>query len=620
MAGRLDDALVCYKRVLSISPHFAEAHNNFGVALALLGRIDEAVAHYERAVALKPDYADAHSNMGAALVAQGRVADALTHCERALALSPKHADVHCNLGVALAAMGRVNDAISHYRRALALSPEHIKAHCNLGVALAIQGKIEDAIQHYERALVLKPDYAEAHNNLGTALAVQGRTEAAVAHYRRSLALCPNQVGVLYNLGTSLTALGDFSEGIASFERALALDPGRADVHNNWASALKHLGRFDDAMMHYEQSVALRPDDAKTLYNRVELKKFRWGDADLEALEGLARRGDFSVDDQIYIHFALGKALEDIGDFERSFEHLRKGNDLKRDRIYYNDGDVKNLFARVADVFNERLLSNFHGQGDPSNAPIFVLGMARSGSTLVEQILASHPQILGAGELTFLETQARTLFNVCDQRAQCPGNSPPLDVATLRNLGQSYLSRLPALEGSQIRIVDKLPGNFIWVGAIRLMMPNARIIHTMRDPIDTCVSCYSKLFESGHNYSHNLEELGRFYRYYRELMMHWRCVLPRDAMLEVSYEDVVDDLEGQARRLIDYCGLPWDDRCVSFNRTVRPIKTASAVQVRQPLFRSSLQRWRNYEAGIAPLIHELHEFITPPAKSRTSTTA
>ena len=303
------------------------------------------------------------------------------------------------------------------------------------------------------------------------------------------------------------------------------------------------------------------------------------------LEALAASDDLPADQALYIHFALAKALDDVRDYGRAFEHLRQGNALKRERIDYDETGTLKLFEHISAVFDRGLFDRFQGQGDPSSVPVFVLGMPRSGSTLIEQILASHPQIHAAGELTILENS-------------------PMDVTAFRRLGQSYLSQLPKVPDEKIRIVDKLPGNFLRIGLIRLMLPNARIIHTMRDPIDTCLSCYSKLFNTGLPFTYDLAELGRYYRAYSELMAHWRSVLPPGAMLDVSYEDVVDDLEGQARRLIDYCGLPWDDRCIDFHRSNRPVRTASAVQVRQPLFRSSLQRWRNYESGLAPLLDEL----------------
>jgi hypothetical protein len=229
-------------------------------------------------------------------------------------------------------------------------------------------------------------------------------------------------------------------------------------------------------------------------------------------------------------------------------------------------------------------------------------MPRSGSTLIEQILASHPRIHGAGELPDLQEAAKKVLNAA--AARFPEYAATLDGATARRIGETYLAGLPPAAAAEIRTVDKLPDNFRRIGMIRLILPNARIIHTVRDPIDTCVSCYAKLFESGQHFTYDLAELGRYYRGYRKLMGHWRSVLPGDAMLDVVYEDLVDNLEGHARRLIEYCGLPWDERCLSFHRTERPVRTASAVQVRQPIFRSSVQRWRKYEAWLGPLLTEL----------------
>lgn len=442
---------------------------------------------------------------------------------------------HINLGAALAAKGRIADAIGHYEHALVFQPGHAGAHYNLGIALGSQGRVDEAVWHYQRAVAIRPDYADAHNNLGVAFAAQGKSEDAAAYYRK----------------------------------ALAANPDHAEAHNNLANIFREQGNFDQAMAHYDQAISIQPDNAEAHYHRTEIKTFHPGDEDLTALESLARRNDLPAEKAPFIHFALAKALEDIGDFAQSFEHLRKGNDAKRWQIHYDEPAVIRNFQRIA---SER----FEATSDPSTVPIFVLGMPRSGSTLIEQILASHPQIQGAGELQ---------------------SQWGLD-------GQRYLAGLPALAEGQVRIVDKLPENFLRIGLIRRMLPNAKIIHSVRDPIDTCVSCYSKLFTTGQHFSYDMAELGRYYRLYAKLMAHWRSVLPPDAMLDVAYEDVVDDLEGQARRMIDYCGLPWDDRCLGFHKTVRPVKTASAVQVRKPLFRSSLQRWRRFEAPIGPLLQAL----------------
>jgi tetratricopeptide (TPR) repeat protein len=514
----------------------------------MAGRIGDAVARYKHALFLQPDYADGHNNLGVALAAQGRIDDAVARDRLALSLRPDNAAAHGNLGVALAAQGRIADAIAHYERALLLDPGHAGIHYNLGIALAAQGRIAEAVAHYRRAVALDPNYADAHNNLGNLLEAQDNSVEAMAHYGR----------------------------------AIAINPRHAEAHNNVGNVFRENGKFDDAMAHYGRAIAIAPANAEAHFHRAEIKTFHRGDTDLAVLEALAGRDDLPANKVPFVHFALAKALEDCGDYGRAFEHLRKGNTMKRRQIHYDEPAVARNFRRIT---GERL----EGEGDPSSVPIFVLGMPRSGSTLIEQILASHPQIQGAGELP----------------AVWDTGAPP-DGSALRRMARSYIAGLPSLAEGKIRIVDKLPENFLRIGLIRLILPNARIIHTMRDPIDTCVSCYSKLFTSGQHFSYDLGELGRYYHRYRDLMTHWRSVLAPEAMLDVAYEDLVDDLEGQARRMIDYCGLPWDDRCLSFHRTIRPVKTASAVQVRQPLFRSSLQRWRNYEAGLGPLLKELED--------------
>ena len=537
----------------------------------LAGRIEDAVARYHRVLFLKPDYAEAHNNLGAALAAQGRVEDAVARYKCALALKPDSVDAHNNLGVALAAQGRIGDAMAHYERALALNPRHAGVHHNLGLALAAQGRWDEAVAHYKRAVFLKPDYADAHNNLGIALATQGNPDDAMAHYGR----------------------------------AIGINPNHAEAHNNMGNIFREQGQFDDAMAHYGRVIAIRPAMVEAHYHRAEIRIFRRGDADLAAIETLADRDDLPANKAPFVHFALAKAFEDAGDDARAFEHLRKGNASKRSQIEYDEPRVADMFRRISTAFDKRLFERieFDGPeaaGDPSSVPIFVVGMPRSGSTLIEQILASHPQIHGAGELGNLEKAARVVpFPEC---------IPALDALTLRRIGQAYLASLPAPGEGKVRIVDKLPDNFLRIGLIRLILPNAKIIHTVRNAADTCVSCYSKLFTSGQHFSYEMGELGRYYRHYSELMTHWGSVLPPGAMLDVAYEDVVDDLEGQARRLIAYCGLRWDDRCVSFHKTRRPVRTASAVQVRRPLFRSSLQRWRKYEAGISPLRQALGDMF------------
>jgi len=537
----------------------------------LAGRLDEAIAQYTVALSLCPDYARAHNNLGVALVAMGRIADAIVHYEQALTLDPDDVNAHNNLGIALAAQGRVADAISHHERALALNPGDAAAHYNLGLAYAALDRIAEAVASYQRAVTLRPGFAEAHNNLANLFAADGDPAAAIPHYRR----------------------------------AIAIRPDHADAHNNLGNTLRDRGEFRDARVHYDRAIAIRPDHAEAHFHRAQLKTFRLGDADLSALQSMAARDDLPATKVPFVHFALAKALEDCGDYARAFRHLRRGNDAKRRQIHYSETSVAELFERIRSVFDRRLLERSAGTGHSSSSPIFILGMPRSGSTLIEQILASHPDIHGAGERTDLQKAVPPQFPEC---------VTALDAAALHRIAENYLTSMPALSDGKIRIVNKLPDNFMLIGLIRLILPNARIIHSVRNPIDTCVSCYSQLFASGQHFSYDLAELGRYYRRYNELMTHWRAILPPDSMLDVTYENVVDDLEGESRRLIDYCGLAWDDRCLSFHKTNRVVQTASAVQVRQPLYRDSPERWRRFEAGLGPLLQELGGLIPAPPRT------
>lgn len=637
-SGRLEEAAADYKRVIALKPQYAEAHNNLGIVLVAQRRIAEAIARYRQALLLSPDNPSIHNNLGLALAADGSIDEAAAQYERALMLNPASAETHYNLGLALAAKGAFDDAVEHYERALAIQPGNAAVHFNLGIALAAKGRITDAAGHYQVTLSLDPDHAEAHNNLGFILNEQGRREAAVEHLKRALILRPIDITIRNNLALALTAQGSYGEAIlqlreglllhpehavthsnlgftlaaqgrideavASYQRALAFDPDRAEAHNNLGNIFKSQGRFENALEHFGCAIAINPDYAEAHFNRAEVKTFRQGESEIASIEGLAGRRDLSARQKMYINFAAAKALEDSGDHARAFEYMREGNALKRQQSGYDESNVLRLFERVSAVFGKGLLERLEGQGDSSSVPVFVVGMPRSGSTLIEQILASHPLIHGAGELADLDRIAHGLRDEDGRPVPYPERVPDLDGEGLRKLARSYLAGLPAADG-KVRITDKAPGNFLNIGFIRLILPNARIIHTVRSPVDTCISCYSKLFASGNDYSFDLAELGRYFRGYSELMRHWRTVLPQDAMLDVRYEEVVDDFEGQARRLINYCGLPWDDRCISFHETSRPVNTASAVQVRAPIFRSSLQRWRRYEAALLePLMNAL----------------
>jgi tetratricopeptide (TPR) repeat protein len=602
--GRFDEAADFFRRALKVERKSADALLHLGVALTGSKRFDEAIRHYEKALALQPSFPEAHNNLGYTLQQLGRSEAAVAHYEQALALRPGYAEAWNNLGLALHALGRAQDALVPYEKAIALAPHYLEARNNLGGALRALGRYEEAAEQYNKVVAANPRHAEAHNNLGIALWELGREDDAVAHYRHALAADPDHAEAHSNLGKSLQMLGRSDEAIAHMQRAVASKPGDATLHGNLGSALRAAGKLKEAVAAFEASIALAPRGAGHYWNFANARRFAADDRHVAAMIELARdEASLSADERIDLHFALGKVLADVGDHRGSFQHLLKGNALRRQQTDYDEAAALGRLARIRAVFSAELFQRKLGLGDPSRTPIFILGMPRSGTTLIEQILASHPQVFGAGELRYMAAVAGDIRGAND--AAFPEAVPDLTGEALRDLGANYLRAIRPLAPDAGMITDKMPGNFSHVGLIRLALPNARIIHASRDLRDVALSCFSLLFSRGHDFSYDLAELGRFCRAYQELMDHWEQALPEGVMLKVQYEDLVGDLEGHARHIVTHCGLPWDDACLRFHETERPVLTASATQVRRPLYQSSVGRWRAHEAELRPLLQALN---------------
>ena len=369
--------------------------------------------------------------------------------------------------------------------------------------------------------------------------------------------------------------------------------------------MKELGHLDRARAAFLKTIDINSKSASAYLNLADSKKFVPGDPHLAAMQKLAVEPEGLSDaDRVQLDFALGKAYADLKDHRRSFEHLLAANAGKRAMISYDEQAALMEFDRIERTFTRELIATKSGRGDASPRPIFILGMPRSGTTLVEQILASHPMVHGAGELETLSEIALVLRGPDGRTISYPEFVPTLDGSALMGIGARYLAAVNERAPKGERVTDKMPANYYFVGLIHLALPNAKIIHTIRNPVDTCLSCFSKLFTKGQNHTYDLGELGRYYKRYEQLMAHWRHVLPPGRILDVRYEDVVEDLEMQARRILFHCGLGWDDRCLSFHETDRPVRTASAWQVRQPIYGSAVGRWRDYEEFLDPLLAAL----------------
>ncbi|HEY2534178.1 MAG TPA: tetratricopeptide repeat protein [Xanthobacteraceae bacterium] len=605
LAGHLDEALAAGRRALEINSEYPGALNNLGIALFDQGRFEDALAHYDRAIALQDDFAQAHSNRGNVLQRLRRFAEAEGAYRRAIALQPGFAEAWNNLGTCLRGLKRLEEAGTVYRKALELNSNNAARLANRARAVKNLGRLDEAASLARRALVIAQRRDKFHVSYASVLLDQKKVDEAAVAVEQALALNPNNHDAVNLLGCVAQERGDLDAALASYRRALTLKPDLVDAHNNMGNVLKELGRLREAQDAYLEALRFDPSVTNVYLNLADLKKFAPGDPHLDALEALAAKTEgLSKTDRMQLDFVLGKAYADGKNYSRSFKHLVAGNAAKRATIAYDEIAVFNLFDRIEAVFTRELIEKKSGGGDPARMPIFVIGMPRSGTTLIEQIIASHPMVLGAGELQTLNDVVLAVRGPGDNVISYPDFVSALDAAALQRIGAAYVAAVRKLAPPSDYVTDKMPSNYYFAGLIRLALPNAKIVHTMRDPVDTCVSCFSKLFSAEQNHTYDLGELGRYYKRYERLMAHWRRVLPAGSILDVRYEDVVADLEALARRIIAYCGLPWHDNCVAFHKTDRPVRTASATQVRQPIYNNAIGRWRVYEQHLGPLLDAL----------------
>ena len=616
--GRAEAAIPLLRQALTLNSQIAEVHNNLGVALQALGRYEEAVSCYEQALAITPRYAMAHSNLGATLAALGRHDAAISRFDQALVIEPGNAEVLRALGLQYVFLGRHSDAFAYFSKAVAARPDFAEAKLNLGNTLLALQRPSEALDIYKEALTLQPRSVLTLLLLGDVLKVLNRPEEAIAHFEQALLLEPDCIEAQMKLGNLQQLLGRHRGAIAAYQRAIAIMPNDAQAYDALGFALAEFGDGAGARRAFEAALRLEPRRTKSYYGLVSAGKLTHADPHLGAMKHLALElQSLSSTERMFLHFALGKALADAGDQPQSFAQIVQANALRRSQIEYDEAAVLALFERIRAVFTAELMRSKSTLGHPSRKPIFILGMARSGSTLVEQLLASHPQVFAAGERQDLTEAATEVLRSRPGNSAFPEFVPELTQELLQEIGAAYLGRLeaaerlsgaPRAENDRERrraeyITDKLPANFVLVGLIHLVLPNARIIHTARDPVDTCLSCFSTLF-TDQPHTNELGELGRYYRGYASLMAHWRQVLPAGAFLDVQYEQLVGNFESEARRIIAYCGLDWHEACLNFHRTERPIRTASMAQARQPIYQTSIGRYRPDAAQLRPLMSAL----------------
>jgi tetratricopeptide (TPR) repeat protein len=448
-----------------------------------------------------------------------------------------------------------------------------------------------AIDHGRRAIELDPQLPEAYLHLGNALLAINDMHPAEAAYRAGLEVAPEHAPLHIAHAMAQRALGRVDEAAASTRRALAIRPDAPDGVALLGSLAIDRGQFEEAETLLKKALAMRPDLPEALIGLTGVRKMTAADAPWrDAAERVLAAG-VPVAHAIGLHHALAKYCDDVGDFDAAFEYHRRGHELaRRSRPTYDRAATTARLTRTLSAFDRQALEALRPTGIASERPVFVFGMPRSGTTLAEQILASHPEVHGAGEVLFWQYGA-------DAELAAP---PEQRAATIAGLGRRYLGLFEALPATATRVIDKLPSNFKNLGLIHAALPGARFIHFERHPLDTCLSIYFQGFSAAHAYATDLGDLGHYYREYRRLMAHWRTTLPPQTLLEVRYESLVDDPETWSRRMLEHIGLPWDPRCLEFHRTERPVLTASNWQVRQPISKGSIGRWRRYERFLGPL--------------------
>jgi len=657
--GNSKEAVVELKRAIKINAQAPSYHANLGEILRQAGRADEAAEALEAAIKLDPNNAQALNNLGIIQYEKRAFPKAVDFYKRALALNPNMPEALNNLGNASRMVGDIDGALHAYQEALTLRAVYPEVYNNLGTLLQQDRRLEEAEHALRKAIQQNPQYVEAHNNLAQLLFNQKNEVEALRILGDALKFAPKNVQTLLltskiqlrrnNLPAAeqatrlalkeepenpeaLTLLGQilhetdrYDEALEVLDRALKKAPENPEALNFYGVALKSVGRLDEAREYILKALKLNDGMYGAYANLNDLVDFSEGVGEelfnrMDAIFESVKNPE--ADQFLALHFAYAKALDDRGQHEKALDHYITGGRMKRAQLDYKESDTHGFFDAIKAAFPKEVFENRKFAGLDDDRPVFIVGMPRSGSTLVEQILSSHPDVYGAGEVKYLARALGQLRDRFPSLPKYPEMVAKITPAQLDITAKNYQQAIQQGAGDAKRITDKLLTNYFFLGLINLLFPKAKVIHTRRDPVDTCLSGFTKLFKDDMPHSYDLGELGRYYGKYLEVMEHWEKVLPEGFMTTVLYEDVVADTEKEAKRLIKFLGLPWNDKCVDFHKSDRPVKTASVAQVRKPIYKTSVQRWKKYGPGLQPLVDaiggkpEKAEKPAPKSKGKT----
>ena len=635
-SGKGEEGIETLRRAVKLAPHAASIHANLGEVLRQNGELDEGAKALERSIELDPDNAQALNNLGIVHYERKRFREAVDYYRRALTIRPDMAEAQNNLGNALRLTGDNDGAMHAYQEALTHRERYPEAYNNLGTLLQQRGQLDEAEHALKKAIAQSPRYEEAHNNLaGLYFSQKNETEAlrilgdalkfapknpqtllltariqtkrnnhaaAEQAVRLALAEKPDSPEALTLLGQILHETDRYDEAIEVLEQALKATPNNPEALNFYGVALKSVGRLDEARENILKALKLNGSMFGAYANLNDLVDFSKETELFDRMEAIfAGAPNPNADIFLPLHFAYAKALDDRGEHARALEHYVTGGKMKRTQLEYNEQETFAFFDGIRAAFPKERFENRAFAGLDDERPVFIIGMPRSGSTLVEQIISSHPDIYGAGEVKYLSRAIGLLRDRFPSLAKYPQMMEKVTPAQLGIVANGYIKAIENGAGDAKRITDKLLTNYFFAGFIHLLFPKAKIINTQRDPVDTCLSGFTKLFKDDMPHSYDLSELGRYYGKYRELIQHWQEVLPKGVLHTVQYEDVVADTEKEARALIEFLGLKWNKKCLDFHNSDRPVKTASVAQVRRPIYNTAVKRWKKYGDGLQPLV-------------------
>ena len=523
--------------------------------------------------------------------------------QQAITLNPHCAEYYYNLGNALKGLGKIESALERYKSAIRLKPSWADVYYNLAHAASDLGRIDDAIDGYQKSIKLNPGFLDAYINLGVIYQEKGKLDRALACYQTALKLDATCSDALNNMGLTYRAMGDQNEAISCFEKAFKFNRDCIDALINLGQVYQENADLQKAGDTFMQALSVQPSSVEAFYHLVRLKTEFDRKGAIDRL-GKVEKKDLSDNHRIMLQYTLGQLHEDISNYDKAFFHFKWANELEKELCagQFNVKDIEGQFLGLINLFNSDFFAKRRHFGVSSQLPVFIVGMPRSGTTLVDQIISSHPLVWGAGELPNLRNLEKNFLN------RKYGNLDAtrlhsLDNSISNDLAHRYLTQLKSYSKDAIRITDKYPHNFMRLGLIALFFPNAKIIHCRRNPIDTCVSCYFTKFTYGHAYKHDLRNLGLYYGLYQRLMDHWHDVLPVP-ILDVHYEELIGNQNEVSRQIIDFCDLQWMDCCLEFYNNKRPVLTASYSQVRRKIYATSAGRWKRYEKHLDELIDAL----------------